>query len=166
MNVLRSWIPTWPVALSWFETIELVSALYAVAYGRDSTIDLDAIAAEDADETYTTPSPEKVTLGSGVPEPSTVSNRLFEKIRHIIFTASEPSALRQVQTRLHIRNLWGHMSLQAQLASFNAINSIDDNGFPSLDIDGPSPDLLFGWDGYLSILDNSLVVGSEPSGNT
>jgi hypothetical protein len=163
MGILRSWSTTWPVALSWLETIDLVSALYAVAYRRDSTINtinLDEIVASNTDKTYPAPSPETVMLGSGVPEPSTISSRLFEKIRQIFFTTSQSSALRQVQTRLHIRNLCGHMCLQAQMASLNAVNS---GAATSFDLDSSDPDLLFGWDEYLGMLDG---MGSEGSGST
>lgn len=124
MGILRSWSTKWPVALSWLETIELVSALYAVAYGRDSAaINIDEIVVSNTDETYSAPSQETVTLGSGVLEPSTISSRLFEKIQQIFFATSQSSALRLLQTKLHIWNLWCHMNLQAQMVSLNAVNS-------------------------------------------
>jgi hypothetical protein len=39
---------------------------------------------------------------------------MFDSIRMIIMTASDPPGLRNRQIRLHIQNLWGRMLLQSQ----------------------------------------------------
>ena len=69
-EVLRLWQTSWPIAVSWSETIDLVSALYGVAYGRNLTVNLDQDGTEDGEEAADTPSsPGNVALGSPNPAP-------------------------------------------------------------------------------------------------
>jgi hypothetical protein len=75
LDILRSWQKSWPIASSWIEVIELISALYAVAYGKEC-----AGSAEQHDTSDPSSAPGSVTGAAGLPEPSNVSPRLFEKI--------------------------------------------------------------------------------------
>jgi hypothetical protein len=73
-----------------------------------------------------------------------------------MLTISEPSALRQLQSQLHIRNLWSHMSLQAQMTTINSAAFVDADSFPiSMD---DSPEVPFGWHDYMNILDGQESV--------
>lgn len=152
VDILRSWQESWPIAGSWIEIIELISALYAVAYGKDGPADTGQFTNEHNPGPTSASSPGSATSTVGLPEPNSVSPRLFEKIRHIMFTISEPSALRQLQSRLHIRNLWSHMCIQAQMTSMNwtAFEPTDDFAFGLTE----SAEVPFEWNDYMTMLDN------------
>lgn len=145
-DVLKSWQDRWPIAISWVEIVELISLLYTVAYSNDGATAADAGPRSE----------DEATVGhAALPEPSNVSPRLFEKIRHIMFTISEPSTLRQVQSRLHIRDLWNHMSLQAQMTSISQPFTSTSPDFPFQPEMDESPGIPFGWGQYLNALDGT-----------
>ena len=162
LEILRSWQKSWLIAGSWIETVEILSLLYAVAYGKAAGDDLSQIIAAN-----TNPCDSTSTFGaepdvSGLPEPSSVSPRLFEKIRHIMFTIAEPTARKQLQTQLHIRDLWNHMCLQAQMTSLYPVD-FGDNDASNHGIHD-TPEVPFGWGEYLPMLhgDSSINIDSEP----
>lgn len=159
MDILRSWEPSWPIARSWIETVELMSLLYAVAYGKADQEELSYLTRSNARISHASSPDDADPDTAGLPEASKVSHRLFEKVRHIMFTVSEPSARRKLQTQLHIKNLWNHMCLQAQMASIYPDYPVTSDILTS-DIDG-SPEVPFGWGDYLSLLDTNTTMSIE-----
>jgi hypothetical protein len=149
LAILKSWQTLWPIASSWVESVELISVLYAVAYG----------ASDPELQQSSTTTEENLNVGViGLPQPSTVSPRLFEKIRHIMFTISEPRARRQIQSRLHVRNLWSHMCLQAQTTSIMVPQPAQNVNYDLEHELTDSPEVPFGWDQYMSIFDIDQLV--------
>jgi hypothetical protein len=159
VDILRSWQPSWPIAKSWIETVELMSLLYAVAYGKADQEELSYLTRGSARISHARSPGDTDADTAGLPEASKVSHRLFEKVRHIMFTVSEPSARRKLQTQLHIRNLWNHMCLQAQMASTYPDYPVTSDIFTS-DIND-SPEVPFGWGDYLSLLDTNATMNIE-----
>lgn len=149
-DILRSWEKSWAIASSWTETIALVQVLYGVAYGKDGVAETYQFTAEQPNTSNLPSASSELAGAAGLPEPRNVSPRLFEKIRHILFTISEPSALQQVQSRLHIRSLWSHMCLQAQMSVINPATFEDVEDFSSSLDD--CPELPFGWDDIMATM--------------
>ncbi|KAF8858364.1 hypothetical protein BDZ45DRAFT_546535, partial [Acephala macrosclerotiorum] len=101
-KVLKSWESVWPIAGAWSETIELLTRLYEAA-DPQGMLDFDLNRLEDQEEKRQ----GDIAIGSGQPDPRNINtSRMFDNIRLIIMTATDPSSLRHHQTRLHIQSLW------------------------------------------------------------
>lgn len=111
-EILKSWSDVWPIASSWHETIGLLSRLYQ-ATNPLGLLDFDDNGLEREENQPL--SSGDVSIGSGYPFPHNLrSQRMFDNIRMIIMTASDPPGLRNWQTRLHIQNVWNSMLPQSQ----------------------------------------------------
>jgi hypothetical protein len=121
-DILKSWSDVWPIAKSWHETIDLLSRLYQAS--NPATIlefDESGFGRGEENQPLTT---GDVSIGSGYPFPQNlISNRMFDNIRMIIMTASDPPALRNHQIRLHIQSLWDRMLFQSQQIMQNSVGS-------------------------------------------
>ncbi|KAE8453322.1 hypothetical protein EG329_011389 [Mollisiaceae sp. DMI_Dod_QoI] len=113
-KVLKSWEGLWPVAAAWSETIELLSRLYEAAHPQ-GMLDFDLNRLDSREERG------DISVGSGQPDPRNINTRrMFDNVRLIIMTASDPSSLRHHQTRLHIQSLWTKMFMQQEMESVNS----------------------------------------------
>ena len=111
-GILKSWSDIWPIASSWHETIGLLSRLYQASNPAETPEFDENGVGRDGNQPLTS---GDVCIGSGYPFPQNLSSqRMFDNIRMIIMTASDPPGLRNWQTRLHIQNVWDRMLLQSQ----------------------------------------------------
>ena len=117
-EILKSWSDVWLIASSWHETIDLLSRLYQAS---------NPVGMKEMNETRLSRAEENrplssgdVSIGSEYPYPQNLkSHRMFDNIRMIIMTASDPPALRNHQTRLHIQSLWDRTFTSQQIMQSN-----------------------------------------------
>ncbi|MCJ1311653.1 hypothetical protein MMC25_005326 [Agyrium rufum] len=135
-QIIKSWQPQWRVATAWVETLEMLYKLYVYSYGKIVESDLDcwdmgtddlsniserAMDAPDESNGH----PMTPTL-DGLPDPSTVCQRLYDKIRSILVNPLLATDVKKRNLRIYSRTLWQHMW------SFGPIEG-DGDGFLSLE---------------------------------
>lgn len=117
-RVIKSWQPRWRVATAWVETLEMLYKLYVYSYGKIVDSDLDCwdmgtddirdgseVFGEVTDESICPPA----TDADGMPDPSAVCQRLYDKIRSILVNPLLATEIKSRNLRIYARTLWQHM---------------------------------------------------------
>ena len=154
-QIIKSWQPQWRVATAWVETLEMLYKLYVYSYGKVVESDLDCwdmgtddindtseVAGEAIDESGGhTPTSD----ADGMPDPSTVCQRLCDKIRSILVNPLLATDVKKRNLRIYCRTLWQHMWIFGPTEGvghdfLSLENFMDEPGsgllnMPSLDID-------------------------------
>jgi hypothetical protein len=117
-QIIKSWQAQWPVATAWVETLEMLYKLYVYSYGKVLESDLDCwdMGTDDFNEnsevSWVFDESGVCPLSSeadGLPDPSTVCQRLYDKIRNILVNPLLAKDAKQRNLRVYCRTLWQHM---------------------------------------------------------
>ena len=118
-QIIKCWQPQWRVATAWVETLEMLYKLYVYSYGKvvesdldcwdmgtDDINDISEVTEEAIDRNggYSTTSD-----ADGTPDPSTVCQRLCDKIRSILVNPLLATDVKKRNLRIYCRTLWQHM---------------------------------------------------------
>lgn len=118
-QIIKSWQPQWRVATAFVETLEMLYKLYVYSYGKIVESDLDCwdmgtgdindnleVAGGVIDESGDHPTSSDV---DGMPDPSAVCQRLYDKVRSILVNPLLPTDVKKRNLRIYSRTLWQHM---------------------------------------------------------
>jgi hypothetical protein len=118
-QIIKSWQPQWRVATAWVETLEMLYKLYVYSYGKVVESDLDCwdmgtddinddpeVSGGDIDESGGCP---VTSDADGMPDPSAVCQRLYDKIRSILVNPLLATDIKQRNLRVYCRTLWQHL---------------------------------------------------------
>jgi Fungal specific transcription factor domain len=127
-RVIKSWQPRWRVATAWVETLEMLYKLYVYSYGKIVDSDLDCwdmgaddirdgseVSGEATDESICSPA----TDADGMPDPSAVCQRLYDKIRSILVNPLLATEIKNRNLRIYARTLWQHMWILGPTEGFD-----------------------------------------------
>jgi len=118
-QILKRWQPQWRVATAWVETLEMLYKLYVYSYGKVVESDLDCwdMGTDDINDTSEVTG-EAIDRGGGhsttsdadgTPDPSTVCQRLCDKIKNILVNPLLATDVKKRNLRIYCRTLWQHM---------------------------------------------------------
>lgn len=113
-QVIKSWQPQWVVATAWVETLEMLYKLYVYSYGKvvDSDLDCWDIGSDDINDSPEI-AEEVMDESASHPfrsdDPTTVCQRLYDKIRSILVNPLLPTDVKKRNLRVFSRTLWQHM---------------------------------------------------------
>jgi Fungal specific transcription factor domain len=118
-QIIKSWQPQWRVSTAWVETLEMLYKLYVYSYGKVVESDLDCwgmgtddindsseAAGDVIDESGRHPT---TSDADGTLDPSTVCQRLHDKIRSILVNPLLATDVKKRNLRIYCRTLWQHM---------------------------------------------------------
>lgn len=116
-NLISSWKEHWPVATAWIDTLDSIRQLYQASYVDQWTsisyLDAHGHAPADIASPASDPSNNELLTavcdGNGVPDPSQVSQRLFDKLRITLLAALERTPVKKRLNNAFIRTLREHM---------------------------------------------------------
>ena len=116
-TLISSWQEHWPVAPAWIDTLDSIKQLYQASYlGQWASVpEVDDPGNMPADIPSPASNPSNgdtstaVCEGNGVPDPSQVSQRLFDKLRITLLAALERTPVKKRLNNALIRTLREHM---------------------------------------------------------
>ncbi|PMD43537.1 hypothetical protein L207DRAFT_564199 [Hyaloscypha variabilis F] len=127
-QVIKSWQPQWRVATAWVETLEMLYKLYVYSYGKVVESDLDCwdmgtddindsleVVGEVTDESGGGPISSDA---DGIPDPSAVCQRLYDKIRSVLVNPLLATDIKQRNLRAYCRTLWQHVWIYGPTEGF------------------------------------------------
>lgn len=129
-QIIKSWQPQWSVARAWVETLEMLYTLYLYTYGKVVESDLDCWEMEPGvlnavgepillSERNATKSDDD----DAIPDPSSIHQRLCDKIRSILANPMLSTDVKKRHMRIYSQTLWQHMW------TFAPIEGVDDDFF-------------------------------------
>ncbi|KFX92602.1 hypothetical protein V490_05297 [Pseudogymnoascus sp. VKM F-3557] len=132
LDIICSWKRHWPVACAWAETLEMLRNLYSFSYGTGVTADFDyweigtdeitespTLVEEAANENGTHPG---LSDGDGIADPSTIAQRLHDKVRGILLNPLLATDVKKQNLRVYCKTVWQHMW---HMWSFEPLESFD-----------------------------------------
>ena len=125
-QVIKSWQPQWRVATAWVETLEMLYKLYVYSYGKVVESDLDCwdMGTDDLNDSLeavgdiTDESGVVASDLDGIPDPSVVCQRLYDKIRSILVNPLLATDIKQRNLRAYCRTLWQHVWIYGPTEGF------------------------------------------------
>lgn len=133
LDIICSWRCRWHVACAWAETLEMLRKLYSFSYGTGVTADFEddwdtgtdeitqspTLVEEAADANGTHPGSSD---GDGIADPSTIAQRLHDKVRGILLNPMYATDVKKRNLRVYCRTVWQHMW---HMWSFEPLESFD-----------------------------------------
>ncbi|KFY81838.1 hypothetical protein V500_11043 [Pseudogymnoascus sp. VKM F-4518 (FW-2643)] len=130
LYIIRSWQSRWRVACAWAETLEMLRKLYSFSYGTGVTTDFEyletgmdeitespTLVEEAADANGAHPG---LSDGDGIADPSTIAQRLHDKVRGILLNPLYATDVKKRNLRVYCRTVWQHMWSFEPLDSFDS----------------------------------------------
>lgn len=139
-EAIRLWQSEWPVAGAWCDTLKFLGQLYDTFYTQSYNPASILTEASDIRPDHPSPNcdevsvrategpPQGVSEGNGVPDSEHVSQRLFDKIRHVILASLENQDVRKRLLNSYLRSLWQHMWLYEAVQGEYRAMTLDDIG--------------------------------------
>ena len=130
-TILRQWRREWKIAHAWTETLSMLHKLYDCVY-TDAIEVVDEQASSEPDDTAigatvgAPPSPPRgrsevpISHGTGLPDPTTICQRLYYKIRTITVLSMEASDSKREILEVFIQRLKENMWFNEAMKNFGS----------------------------------------------
>ncbi|KAM0245583.1 hypothetical protein ACHAQJ_010523 [Trichoderma viride] len=130
LQIIKSWQTRWRVASAWVETVEMLYKLYDFSYGSSNPLADNGWLQTGINELGESPTLDEEVMGQsgeypelsdgdGIPDPSTVCQHLFDKVRGILLNPLDPTDVKKQILRMYCKTLWQYMWSYESIQGFS-----------------------------------------------